>query len=173
MAKQSVTLTFCGKTHTFTQESLKAKALKATKNQQAPVGGLHRVTLPGIKFPVSVNWFANVILEVPNVGPNKILLEQGPKAEGAKLRGMFNPQQVLTAADKLAPLGVKAESDSSNPVYAKWSKAAAIAQQKLLAQYLPKNVKVEKTQPKRKTQRKTQRVKVENPAPAPVENQNQ
>lgn len=118
------TVIFCKKSITLTRAQLEVKAKKQAAKNPPTASALHRIFVPGIKAAVSPNWFATYILDTPVLVPNRIAMELGANANGAALRGAYNPAQVLRAAKQMESIGVKAESSSASTSYANFSDAA-------------------------------------------------
>lgn len=164
MAKQSkVSVVFNRRAFEFTRQTLEAEYKRASKVNppQDASHALHQVYLPGVKAPVTTNWFASFILKTP---PQTI------SAKSGMVRGAYNPAQVLRVAHQLTDLGVKIVSHGRSAIYAPYSKEGAEALQRQIEAVRRANGLIDATPaPKRKaTKRKaTKRAKIDAPD-APV-----
>lgn len=108
-----VTLQFNKRLYTFTKAQLESSVKKGVRAALPHDAShlLHRVKLPGVKYPVSLQWSIYHLLEVP---PQMVAVKSG------MIRGSYHPQQALAALTKLGPLGVSVESDSPRLRYGPW-----------------------------------------------------
>lgn len=156
-SSSAVTVQFNRRAFTFkNRATLEAQVKRANGKAPAPDAKAkalkHRIYLPGLKAPTSLQWVAKHLFETDPIGVS---------ANG-KQKGAYHPAQVLASASKLTAFGVKVESDAASMRYGPWSATAA----KALAQY-----QKQQKQQKQQTPPVKKQTAAKKTPPAPVKKQ--